>query len=116
MPLYRRMLMIFALAYFFMALTPPPFHLLNGMGKPWINTLFFALTASLNILLIGVSFLFGISLTGVAWAFTGAIICCVPAYYLVVERVIWRNPGSDTPIPTAAINVQISTNQSPQRV
>jgi O-antigen/teichoic acid export membrane protein len=88
-PELRPLLMIFAIAYFFLALTPPPYHLLNGMGKPWINTLFFAITASLNVTMIGVSWVFGISLAGIAWAYTIAVLCSVPAYYLTVERSIW---------------------------
>lgn len=93
-PELRPLLMILALAYFFLALTPPPFHLLNGIGRPWINTLFCALTSLLNLALIGVSWTLGISLVGIAWAYAIAVFCCVPAYYLTVERSVW--PGGNS--------------------
>jgi O-antigen/teichoic acid export membrane protein len=89
-PQMRSVLIVFAVAYFFLALTPPPFYLLNGMGKPWINTILFTFTASINLLLIGVCFLCGISLIGIAWAFTVAVICGSTACHFIVERRIWR--------------------------
>ena len=44
---------VFALGYFFLALSPAPFHLLNGMGRPGLNTLFYAANAFFNVALIG---------------------------------------------------------------
>jgi O-antigen/teichoic acid export membrane protein len=98
-PQMKSLLIVFAIAFFFLALTPPPFYLLNGMGKPWINTILFTFTASLNLLLIGVSFLFGVSLIGIAWAFAVAVICGSTACHVVVERCVWKKLLPDDAVP-----------------
>jgi len=35
--------------YFFLALSPAPFHLVNGLGRPGLNTLFYVMNALLNV-------------------------------------------------------------------
>jgi O-antigen/teichoic acid export membrane protein len=98
-PQMRSLLTVFAIAYFFLALTPPPFYLLNGIGKPWINTMLFSITAAINLLLICVCYLFGISLIGIAWAFAVAVICGSTACHVTVERHVWRKLVREEAIP-----------------
>jgi O-antigen/teichoic acid export membrane protein len=89
-PELQSLIVILAIAYFFQAITPPPFHLLNGLGRPWINTLFFLLTALLNVSFIAIAVLTGVTLTKVAWAFAAAMITCVVAYHITVEFYVSR--------------------------
>ncbi len=59
---------IFALAYFFLALSPAPFHLVNGMGRPGLNTFFYVANALLNVALIAAFAVRGLTLARFAWA------------------------------------------------
>lgn len=83
---------IFALAYFFLALSPAPFHLMNGLGKPWINTVSFAFNAGANIVLILLFNRDVVSLEGFAWAFAIANAINGVAYQVLVEMMVWRKP------------------------
>jgi len=38
----RPLIPALALGWFLVALSPAPFHLLNGLGKPWVNSVFYA--------------------------------------------------------------------------
>lgn len=81
---------VFALAYFFLALSPAPFHLINGLGRPGLNTLFYAMNAALNLALIAVFAATGLTLARFAWAFAGANIVTSVAYQVAVEVLVWR--------------------------
>lgn len=82
---------VFALGYFFLALSPAPFHLLNGMGRPGLNTLFYAANALLNVALIGAFALRGLTLMKFAWAFAAANIVTSFCYQLTIETLIWKS-------------------------
>ncbi len=80
----------FAAAYFFIAFSPAPFHLLNGLGKPWVNTAFTALAAGLNVALLWIFWARGLGLLRFAWAFAGSSIAATLLFQVVVEIHIWR--------------------------
>jgi O-antigen/teichoic acid export membrane protein len=84
------LLPVFALAYLFLALSPAPFHLLNGLGRPGLNTAFCALNALVNVTLIAVFTWSGITLEKLAWAFATANIVTSVTYQAAVEVLIWR--------------------------
>ena len=81
---------IFALAYFFLSLSPAPHHVVAGIGKPWINTFSDAFNALANLALIGLLTRNDISLTQFAWAFAIANIINSVFYQAVVEFLVWR--------------------------
>lgn len=81
---------IFAVGYFFLALSPAPFHLLNGLGRPGLNTLFYAANAVLNVALIGAFAVRGLTLMKFAWAFAAANIITSLCYQGTVEALIWK--------------------------
>jgi O-antigen/teichoic acid export membrane protein len=81
---------VFALAYFFLALSPAPFHLVNGVGRPALNTLFYVMNALLNVVLIVAFALSGLTLTKFAWAFATANMATSLFYQVTVETLIWR--------------------------
>jgi len=89
---------IFALAYAFLALSPAPFHLLNGLGKPWFNTFFYAMNAGLNLVFVSVFSFRGITLAKLAWAFACANIVTSVSYQIAVELLIWRRESEDVPV------------------
>ena len=69
---------------------PAPFHLINGLGRPSLNTLFYVMNASLNLALIAVFAATGLTLARFAWAFAGASIVTSVAYQAAVEVLVWR--------------------------
>ena len=81
---------VFALAYFFLALSPAPFHLVNGMGRPGLNTLFYVANALVNVALIGAFALRGLTLMKFAWAFAASNIVTSVCYQFAVETLIWK--------------------------
>jgi len=82
---------VFALGYFFLALSPAPFHLLNGMGRPRLNTLFYAANALLNVALMGAFAIRGLTLMKFAWAFAAANIVTSVCYQVTIETLIWKS-------------------------
>ena len=85
------LLPVFSAAYFFIAFSPAPFYLLNGLGKPWVNTVFTALAAGLNLAVLWIFWSRGISLPQFAWAFAGSSIAATLLFQMVVEIHIWRH-------------------------
>jgi O-antigen/teichoic acid export membrane protein len=83
---------VLALGYLFLALSPAPFHLLNGLGRPGFNTAFYGLNALINITLIAVFSQRVITLQKFAWAFACANIVTSLIYQGTVERLVWRRP------------------------
>jgi O-antigen/teichoic acid export membrane protein len=84
---------IFALGYFFLALSPAPFHVVNGLGRPGLNTLFCGLNALLNVAFIAAFGISGLTLIKFAWAFAMANILTGVSYQVTVEALIWRREG-----------------------
>jgi O-antigen/teichoic acid export membrane protein len=87
------LLPIFALGYFFLALSPAPFHLVNGLGRPGLNTLFYVMNALLNVAFLVATAAGGITLIKLAWSFAAANILTGICYQFTVEALIWRSPA-----------------------
>jgi O-antigen/teichoic acid export membrane protein len=83
------LLPVFAAAYFFIAFSPAPFHLLNGLGKPWINTAYTALAAGMNLALVWIFWRKGLSLLQFARAFAASSIAANLLFQAQVE-IHWR--------------------------
>lgn len=81
---------IFALGYFFLALSPAPFHLVNGIGRPGLNTVFYMMNALLNVAFLVGARLSGITLHKLAWSFAAANVLTGVCYQIAVELLIWR--------------------------
>lgn len=84
------LLPIFALGYFFLALSPAPFHLVNGLGRPGLNTLFYVMNAALNVAFLAAAAAGGMTLIKLAWSFAAANILTGVCYQITVEVIIWR--------------------------
>jgi O-antigen/teichoic acid export membrane protein len=84
------LLPIFALGYFFLALSPAPFHLVNGLGRPGLNTLFYVMNALLNVAFLVAASAGGMTLHKLAWSFAAANILTGVCYQITVEAIIWR--------------------------
>jgi len=85
------LLPIFALGYFFLALSPAPFHLVNGLGRPGLNTLFYVMNALLNVTFLAATAAGGMTLHKLAWSFAAANILTGISYQIAVETLIWRS-------------------------
>jgi len=81
---------LFAVGVFFMALSPAPFHVVNGTGRPWFNVLFDVCKVLIAASVLVVAALEGITLVGFAWAFAIANIVTAVAFQASVEILIWR--------------------------
>jgi O-antigen/teichoic acid export membrane protein len=81
---------VFALGYFFLALSPAPFHVVNGLGRPGLNTLFYGLNALLNLAFLGGFAMSGLTLIKFAWAFAIANILTGICYQVTVEAIVWK--------------------------
>jgi O-antigen/teichoic acid export membrane protein len=92
------LLPILAGGCFFLALSPAPYHVVNGIGRPGFNSLFYAINAIANMVLIGVFSRHGMTLSGVAWAFCLANVLTSVLYQTAVEMLIWRR----RPLPIGA--------------
>jgi len=84
------LLPILALACLFLSLSPAPYHVVNGIGRPGFNTWFFAMNALTNVAVIGMFTLDHITLPGFAWAFAIANVSNSLMYQIAVEIFIWR--------------------------
>jgi O-antigen/teichoic acid export membrane protein len=85
------LLPIFAVGYFFLALSPAPFHLVNGLGRPGLNTLFYFMNALLNVIFLISAAASGMTLQKLAWSFAAANILTGVCYQITVEAIIWRS-------------------------
>jgi len=90
---------VFALAYFFLALSPAPFHLVNGLGRPALNTLACVMNALLNVALIAGFAMNGLTLEEFAWAFAVANIVTSIFYQAAVETLIWKRAPRPAEVP-----------------
>ena len=86
-----RLLPFVIIGYFLIALSPAPFHLVNGLGKAWITTIFSAIAAFVNLGCIALFTLHRITLVDFAWAFLIANIASYIPYQIAVELLVWRN-------------------------
>ena len=84
------LLPVFALGYFFLALSPAPYHLVNGIGRPGLNTVFYMMNALLNVTFLLGAAASGITLHKLAWSFAAANILTGVCYQIAVELLIWR--------------------------
>jgi len=90
---------VFALAYFFLALSPAPFHLVNGLGRPALNTLACVMNALINVALIAGFALNGLTLEKFAWAFAIANVVTSIFYQATVETLIWKRDPRPAEVP-----------------
>lgn len=81
---------LFAVAFFFVSLSPVPFHVVNGIGRPWFNVFFDVINIVIAILLIIIFTLDGITLVKFVWAFAIAHITFSLMFLMAVEVFIWR--------------------------
>lgn len=88
------LLVLACAAYAVLALSPAPYHLLNGIGRPWINTASFAFNALLNVLTIVVLTINGATLADFVLAFLLANVINGIAYQTFVELFVWRRRGA----------------------
>jgi O-antigen/teichoic acid export membrane protein len=84
------LLPIFALGYFFLALSPGPFHLVNGIGRPGLNTVFYMMNAVLYVAFLAGAAWSGLTLQKLAWSFAVANILTGVCFQTAVELLIWR--------------------------
>jgi O-antigen/teichoic acid export membrane protein len=81
---------LLCVAYFALALSPAPYHVANGLGRPVLNSVSFAFNAVSNLVLIGVFALGTVTLRDFALAFVIANIVNALAYQVMIEWVLWR--------------------------
>jgi O-antigen/teichoic acid export membrane protein len=83
---------LFAAAFFFLSLTPAPYYLANGMGKPHLNMACYLLDGVANVVLLVILILLpgGLTLAKVGWAFLGANFVYAVVYQGLAELVLWR--------------------------
>lgn len=84
--------------FFMIALSPAPFHVVNGINRPELNTMSWVLCAMLNILLIGWFALDGLTLKDFAYAFAIANVISGVAFQAYVEVVLWREMKNKEPV------------------
>lgn len=80
---------LFAVALLFVAMTPPSYHLLNGLGKPHWNTLLLVMHFLVLIVVFGGNALFSgrAELHGIGYAFVVANAALLAGYTLVLHNV-----------------------------
>jgi len=84
------LIQVFAVGFFFMALSPAPFHIANGLGRPWFNVLFDVCKVLITAVTLAVLILGGVTLADFAWAFTIANFVTALAFQTSVEILLWR--------------------------
>jgi O-antigen/teichoic acid export membrane protein len=83
---------LFAAAYFLLSLTPAPYYLANGMGKPHLNMTCYLLDGAANVVILVILILLpgGLTLAKVGWAFLAANLLYAIVYQALAELVLWR--------------------------
>ncbi len=84
------LLPVFAIAYFVLSLAPAPYHVLNGLGRPGVNTLFSVMNVLLNLALLGIFARSGLTLSRFAWAFALSNVITGICYQAAVEAIVWK--------------------------
>lgn len=93
-----RLLAILAFAYFFLSLTPAPYFLLDGLGRPRMNTFFLSMHAALNIAFVALQYPFGLTLESFGYAFLAANGLLATAYLLFIEKELRKGGGECLPV------------------
>jgi len=81
---------LFAAAYFLISLTPAPYYLANGLGKPELNTACYLLNGISNVVFLALLLPGGLTMAKVGWAFLAANLLNAAVYQVLVETVLWR--------------------------
>jgi O-antigen/teichoic acid export membrane protein len=81
---------LFAAAYFLISLTPAPYYLANGMGKPHLNMACYLLDGIANVVFLALLLPGGLTLAKVGWAFLAANLLYAIVYQALAELVLWR--------------------------
>jgi len=84
------LMQILAVAFFFIALTPAPFHLVNGIGRPWFNVAFDVTNVIIAASALVAFALDGLTVVEFAWAFAIANVVNGLLFQSSVEILIWR--------------------------
>ena len=79
----------FCVAYAFLAVGTAPFHLLNGLGKPWMNVRFDAVNVCLLGVFLGIGISWGMTLPKFAWAIAATYALGTILVLAVVQLSIW---------------------------
>lgn len=84
------LMQISAAAYFFVALSPAPFHIVNGSGRPWFNVVFDLFNVVIAASMLAIFAWDGITLVEFVWAFAISNIANGLVFQISVEVLIWR--------------------------
>jgi O-antigen/teichoic acid export membrane protein len=84
------LLQVLAIGFFFMALSPAPFHVVNGVGRPWFNVFFDLCNVIMAASMLVLFALDGITLADFAWAVAIANVATALLFQFSVEVLIWR--------------------------
>jgi O-antigen/teichoic acid export membrane protein len=79
----------FVVGYFFIAMSPAPYHLLNGLGRVSLNTGFFCLAGALNLLFVLTLCRQAATVRAFAVSFCLANLVTSVLYHLYLEVVVW---------------------------
>lgn len=83
-------LKILAIAFFFVAISAPTFHVVNGLGKPEINVLYSVSNVCVYIVILWWLSRNGIVLTYLAWAFAASNAITGIIFQLMAMRLVMR--------------------------
>lgn len=83
-------LQILTIAFFFVAISAPPFHILNGIGRPEINVIYSVSNVFIYVAALWLLSLDGINLTDMAWAFAVSNVITGLIFQLIAMRLIMR--------------------------
>jgi O-antigen/teichoic acid export membrane protein len=85
------LILVFSIGYFFTSLSPAPYHLANGVGRPGLNLANFAMRVGLNLLLLALFGIDGLSVEEIVLAFavTAGVVDGI-VWPIVTELVIWQ--------------------------
>jgi O-antigen/teichoic acid export membrane protein len=81
---------LFAAAYFLISLTPAPYYLANGLGKPQLNTACYLLNGASNVAFLALLLPGGLNMAKIGWAFLAANLLNAIVYQTLAETVLWR--------------------------
>ena len=85
------LLKLFTVAYFFLSLSPAPYHLANGLGKPELNTANIIARSILNIVILSFFWATGMTIIKIVWSFTiTTIIIDGLIWIALIEKLVWK--------------------------
>jgi O-antigen/teichoic acid export membrane protein len=102
-PLAPVLLPAMCLAYFFVALSALPYHILNGLGRPGVNVAFAIFNIVVYVVaLVGFELFHARNVLNVAIAFAISNVCCGVGYQIYCHRLVAALvPRSREPTPVA---------------